>query len=650
MENHQYELELETQRLLRTVSFAETQLDLAWHESERNSEAIASLQEEMRDNASHSVSNLWDSQNFEDLVALSQYTFQINQKVAASETTENRISALERLIDSPYFARIDFKFDDEETFENVYIGRYSLMDDDTGEIYIYDWRSPIAGMFYRFTTGPAYYDAPAGRMSGEISLKRQYEIKNGILKYFFDADVQIIDEFLRQLLSQNTSPQMKTIVETIQKEQDVVIRDMENDLMIVQGAAGSGKSSIALHRVAFLMYNGLSSGLAAKNIIIISPNALFERYISNVLPELGEENAVSAVFEEIMAEVLQSDHIQTRNQFLEIMLTNPRYKNTIKRSLEFKASPHFLEALNKSIDNLRYRDKTEFLKLKKEAASIAGLKSIYGRLFENPGISPDIVKYTHENLKVKTIYYDDAAVLTYLKLKINGVDGYKNIKQVVIDEAQDYYPIHYEIFNMMFPGAKYTILGDVNQTLEKQEDMSMYTQISEILSRKKSALVTMDKSYRCTNEILNFSSKFISQDAEIKSFNRSGQPPEIFTAANTEDLIDMIVTEAKTRLKEGWQSVGLICKTEKNALTLFKNLNGKIDVRVMKNESPSELRGVFIIPVYLSKGLEFDAVLICDADDMNYNNEDDKKLLYISCTRALHRLSLFCEGKISPLV
>ena len=190
------------------------------------------------------------------------------------------------MIKSPYFARIDFKFDDEDEFEKIYIGRSSLRKNSYQEMYVYDWRSPIASVFYRFMTGEAFYDAPCGRVTGELNLKRQYEIKNGTLEYFFDSDVQIVDEFLRQLLSQNTTAKMKAIVETIQHEQDVVIRDMENDLLMVQGVAGSGKTSIALHRAAYLMYQGLQTKLSANNIMIISPNSIFEQYISNVLPEL----------------------------------------------------------------------------------------------------------------------------------------------------------------------------------------------------------------------------------------------------------------------------------------------------------------------------------------------------------------------------
>jgi len=715
------DIEFERQRLRQTVSLARRQLEQAKLDGERSSNEIAALQEEMRDNASHSVSNLWDSQNFEDLVALSQYTFQIEQKASACESVERRAAMLERLIDSPYFARIDFRFDGEELHEKIYVGRSSLWDDELDEIFVYDWRAPVASMFYRFGAGPAFYDAPSGRVTGEISLKRQYEIKNSKLEYFFDADIQIIDEFLRKLLSQNTSPKMKTIVETIQKEQDIVIRDMENELMMVQGVAGSGKSSIALHRAAYLMYQGLANSLVPGNIIIISPNTLFAQYISGVLPELGEENVVSKVFEEILADILQNKRIQTRNQFLEIMCTNRRYKDIMKRSIEFKASTQFMEILDRFVEDLprkwidfddvyygsqlvfgkehlkdkiltgrkstplglklnmledyvlesakefhkHHADKQEYSRIKGDVKKFTELDafSLYKKLFDDedyfqsltygfalPDCTSEILQFTRENLATGAIYYDDAAALAFLRLRLGADEEYKNIKQVVIDEAQDYYPLHYEIFRKLFPGAKYTVLGDVSQTLEKSADLSLYGQIGEILNKKKKTLVTMSKSYRCTNEILDFSSKFIPAGIEIESFSRKGPEPEIHVAEDQQGLCEMIAQEAALCLKQGYQSIGLVCKTEKNALALFRLLKGHVSVQLVKNGGHTNLLGIFVIPVYLSKGLEFDAVLICDADSKNYSNEDDKKFLYVACTRALHRLNLYCVGQASPLI
>ncbi len=721
MENNRTELEFEKSRLEQTIALAKEQLDQARERNVENKSAIISAKKELRENTSHSIANLWSSEGFEALAALNQYANPITDKIADYEAVENKILLLEKMIQSPYFARIDFKFEDEDIFENIYIGRTSLKKDETNEFFIYDWRSPIASVFYRFVLGQVFYDAPGGRITGEVNLKRQYEISKGELEYYFDADVQIVDEFLRKLLSQNTSPKMKTIVETIQREQDIVIRDMENDLMMVQGVAGSGKTSIALHRAAYLMYQGLSSKLAADNILIISPNSLFEQYISNVLPELGEEHVVSVVFEDIIASVVKNEQVQSRNQFLENLISNTQYRDIIKSSMEFKTSRQFLEILDRFLDDLPHKwmnfedicydgeciisgemikekvlsginetplgirlkligeyileliseskktrlRKSEKILMNEEMLKFMELdiKDVYRKLFhdkeyfyslakdiELPGCMDQILTFTQENLDTNMLYYDDATVLTYLNLKIYGINKYKAIKQVVIDEAQDYYPLHFEIFHLLFLKAKFTILGDINQTLEKREDLSLYKQIRKIFNKKKSSLVTMDKSFRCTNEILNYGLRFLEQSTEIKSFNRKGDEPEIYTANDQISYHNMIVSEVKSCLKMGYQSIGLICKTEKKALFLYESLKDKADVQLIKSESITDLQGVFIIPVYLSKGLEFDAVIICDADAETYYSQDDKKLLYIACTRALHRLNLFCMGEASPLL
>lgn len=322
MEHNPAEWDFEIKHLEQTISAIQEQLTSLRLSSQEKKATIISSKKEISENTVHSISNLWSLENFYDLIELNQYANPLSDRISEYETEANKIMVLERMVNSPYFARIDFKFDGEDYFEKVYIGISSLINEKSYDMHVYDWRSPIASLFYRFGTGKAFYEAPAGKITGEVGLKRQYEIKKGKLEYFFDADTQIIDEFLRKLLSQNASPKMKTIVETIQKDQDVIIRDMEADLLMVQGAAGSGKTSVALHRAAYLMYQGLAAKLASNNIIIISPNTLFEQYISNVLPELGERNVNSLVFEEILQSVLHNEQIETRNQLLELMLSS----------------------------------------------------------------------------------------------------------------------------------------------------------------------------------------------------------------------------------------------------------------------------------------------------------------------------------------
>ena len=720
MGNNQTEKAFEEKRLAQTISLAEEQLKQAKEAADKKKSEIIEAKKDVRENTEHGITSLYTSDGFEALVELSQYINPVTDKIIDYEEEEHKILLLEKMIKSPYFARIDFKFDDEDEFEKIYIGRSSLRKNSYQEMYVYDWRSPISSVFYRFMTGEAFYDAPCGRVTGELNLKRQYEIKNGILEYFFDSDAQIVDEFLRQLLSQNTTAKMKAIVETIQHEQDVVIRDMENDLLMVQGVAGSGKTSIALHRAAYLMYQGLQTKLSANNIMIISPNSIFEQYISNVLPELGEDNVISSVFEDILSELLNGRKIQSRNDFLENLIVNSKYKEISRNSIEFKTSSFFREILDQFLidiprqwiefEDVYYEGKCvvsgQILKdkilgrpetplgIKLEQLEDYILEQIFGTgkgrghkeeknlikqeiqkfikidivelykilfsneayfysLLQNSNPSQNIKniwKYTKENLEADSLYYDDAIAIAYLYLKIYGTNKYKNIKQVVIDEAQDYYPLQYEIFNLLFSNAKFTILGDMKQTLAKKEDISFYEQIQKILNKKKSSLIMLDKSFRCTNEILNFSLKFIEQSSQIKSFNRNGDSPKVYIADNSEIFIDEIVKEIKLCQEKGFQSICLICKTEKNSTYLFNKIKHKLDIQLIKNGSVSDLQGVFILPVYMSKGLEFDTVLICDADSQNYHDEDDKNLLYVACTRALHKLSLFCENEVSPLI
>lgn len=720
MGNSQTESAFEETRLKQTISLAEEQLKQAKEAAEKKKSEIIEAKKDVRENTVHNIGNLWKSEEFEALAELNQYANAVTDKIIDYEEEEHKILLLEKMIKSPYFARIDFKFDDEEDFEKIYIGRSSLRKNNYQEMFVYDWRSPIASIFYRFMTGEAFYDAPCGRVTGELNLKRQYEIKNGTLEYFFDSDVQIIDEFLRKLLSQNTTTKMKAIVETIQHEQDVVIRDMENDLLMVQGVAGSGKTSIALHRAAYLMYQGLQTKLSANNIMIISPNSIFEQYISNVLPELGEDNVVSVVFEDILNALLKGRKIQSRNDFLENLIANLQYKEISRNSIEFKTSKLFCEILDRFLHDIPHKwiefndiyyegklvvskqilkdkilgrtetplgiklgqledyvleqifgtgkgrghkDEKNFVKQEILKFIRIDVIELYKILFNNEtyfysllqnDIPTESIKriweYTRENLQTGYLHYDDAIAIAYLYLKIYGTNEYINIKQVVIDEAQDYYPLQYEIFSLLFSNAKFTILGDMNQTLAKREDISLYEQIQKILNKAKSSFIVLDKSFRCTNEILNFSLKFIGRSTEIKSFNRNGDSPEVFIADNSEIFIDKLVEEIKLCQEKGFQSIGLICKTENNSIHLFKKLNHKLDIQLIGKGSVSDLQGVFIIPVYMSKGLEFDAVLICDVDSQNYHDEDDKNLLYVACTRALHRLSLFCEKEISPLV
>ncbi|UWG96604.1 ATP-binding domain-containing protein [Dehalobacter sp. DCM] len=761
MEQNRHDRDFEIRHLEQVLTVAREQLDAVLLANEENKEAIIAAKIDMWEDTSRSISGLWQMENFHELVELSQYANSVSERVSDYERDNAKILTLKRLLDSPYFARIDMKFEEEDAFEPVYIGRSSLQKDLTREMMIYDWRSPIASVFYRFGPGKVSYASPGGEITGEVNLKRQYEIKNGTLAYYFDADVHIIDEFLRRLLSQNASATMKTIVETIQKDQDLIIRDLEMDVLMVQGSAGSGKTSVALHRAAYLMYRGLAAKLTANEIVIISPNSLFEQYIVNVLPELGEKNIRSLVFEDIFSNVLQRESIQSRNHYWEVLLSSGVYDETpghsngsivgqyngsiVQRSMAFKSSGLFAEILRRFIKDLPLRwlpfadiyydgkviaskqwlkakilkSNHEFLlgvrlkqleeslwqrihelrpsrlaKLKnfisakpihefevnEVARRISILESsalrkkirqfteldaleLYRKLFADndyfyqlakgltlPDGIAEIIAYTRENLQKEALLYDDALALTFLHLNTKGYSGYLDIKQVVVDEAQDYDPLHFEILHALFPRARYTILGDTHQTIGKREDAALYDEISRIFAKPKSMRVILDKSFRSTREIVAYSARFLDQDVLSECFGRSGDTPAVLAAPDQAALAALLLAEIATCREKGYQSIGLICKTEHDALSWYEQLKDQSEMTLLKGDVPFALSGVFLIPVYLAKGLEFDAVLVCDVDHAHYHRADDRHLLYIACTRALHRLNLFYTGEMSPLL
>lgn len=730
----QPETALEEAHLEETIQAAEEQLAQTRQAVEKRESEMMEAKEEIWGNTEHGVGsgNLGNAADFEALVELSQEAAMVTDMVADCEEMRRKIRRLEQVIGSPYFGRIDFLFEGETSPEPVYIGRTSLMEKNAARIYVYDWRSPIASVFYRFMTGEAYYDAPGGRITGQVERKRQYEIKDSRLHYFFDTDVNIRDEILKQLLSRNTSPQMKTIVETIQKEQDVVIRNMEDDLLLIQGVAGSGKTSIALHRAAYLMYQGLQSALSANNILILSPNATFEQYISNVLPELGEENVVSLVFEDILHTFLKEQEIQSREAFLEGAMAGGTRTQDIRRSMEYKTSMAFLEVLDRFVadiplQDIPYRDisfqgglvatgeelrrrlsqrpevplavrltqledwvlekafGTQKWKHKEDRNLILqelqtftrlDVCGLYRRLWEAwicdaPGEGLAVVQSpadttgrggnlrtdlsrirrdTLDMLDAGRLGFDDAIAVLYLHLRIYGNDAYRNIRQVIIDEAQDYYPLQFEIFRMLFPAAKYTVLGDVNQTLAKQEDLSFYGQVQKMLGKKKMSLITLDKSFRCTEEILQFGLQFVGHRPEIQCFNRPGDPVEVESVDGHEAYLDRILSKARECQDKGMGTVCLLCKTAKGAKRLYTELMTRMDLKLVEGSGAESIRGNLLMPSYLAKGLEFDAVILCDADARNYPAWEDGQILYISCTRALHRLILLCEGELTPLL
>ena len=704
---------------------------------------LIAARKEMWENTTHS------STDYDKLSDLNQYLSALNSQTFSYTELEKRIAKYKKMVDSPYFSRIDFTEDDYDDTEKIYIGLFNLMDEDTHDIKVYDWRAPISSVYYRSEIGPVEYKAPLGIIKGTVSLKRQYKITKGELEYFFDSNVNIVDEMLMEALSQKMNSKMKTIVETIQKQQDLIIRDLDNDLLVVQGVAGSGKSSVALHRIAFLLYQGLNLKLSSTNVIVISPNNLFSKYISNVLPELGEDNISEYTFENLFVKFFDNKlSVKTKSEnFENIICAETEEKRKFLRSYdEFKGSLSFLKIIDRFIKYFErklipFEDvyfngeiienrqllKTFLLSEKLNMPTAKKLKIIEGRIMDKihdkknirrskieeavnkskqhefqikaftrvlaaretssflnkihmftefnsydlykklfsdkkifkklskdlllPDNIDEIIDYTNKLIiDPYNIPYADGIAMMYLKVKAEGIDSLSGIKQVIVDEAQDYYPMHYYLLKNLFRDARFTIVGDVNQAVEEKSDISFYDEIISIFNFEKSNKIFLNKSYRSSYEISKFSERFLEEGISTEYFKRNEETPEIIHKNDYASLENKMIENIDIYKSQGYKSIAIICKNRNEASSLYFKLKGKINVKLVDYVGEQNLTGVIIVPVYLAKGLEFDAVMVYGVDSKAYYSIYDKKLLYIACTRALHRLSLYYTGKASKFL
>ena len=737
-ENHQEEIEY----LRKTMAFINKEIEKEEYKLVEKKSDLIAARKDMYENTVHV------STDFESLVDINLSLSQVYNHI--STFNSQHIKKLSKMKSSPYFGRFDFIEQGFSEKEKIYIGLYNLMDKTTGEVYVYDWRAPISSVFYRFELGEATYDTPVGISRGNVLLKRQYLIRNSELKYFFECSVRITDDILQEVLSHNTSAKMKNIIETIQKEQDVIIRDKDHGLLIVQGVAGSGKTSIALHRIAFLLYEGLDSKLQSNDVMIVSPNNVFSHYISNVLPELGEENVRQSIFDDLVLDAFKGRFgEETRDMQLETLI-HSRTKtegDLMRQSIDFKGSRMFKQILDrllwyyahrlivfkdvyyngtilatrqelkqrflnnemgipmakqlkriesKLLEKFQPLQKKRLKRLEKivekskehefeiksysrllaikqakafreriQKFSIVDYGSLYEQLFNNPGLLvklshglelpkniDEIVSKTLQNLRKGQMHYEDYTPLLYLKLKIEGNDMLSEIKHVVIDEAQDYFPLQYEVFKLLYKNATYTVLGDIHQTIEKTIDRSVYDDISEILNNHKSVKLSLDKGYRSTYEINTFTQKLLGEDGKQNycSIERHGEEPLVLHQETFESMDKAIIEGISQYKEQGYESIAVICKTQDEAEKVYCRLKKTVQITQIKPQGGEVIKGALVIPSYMAKGLEFDVVIVYDVSKRNYSSDFDEKLLYIACTRALHRLVIYYKGDKSPLI
>ncbi|MEX0988610.1 MAG: UvrD-helicase domain-containing protein [Bacteroidales bacterium] len=617
-----------------------------------------------------------------------------NYTLQGEHTVENKVRLL-RLKDTAYFGRIDFQEKENQNFRNIYVGVHNFQDSESNKNLVFDWRAPISSLFYDFELGEAYYETQAQKIKGTISLKRQFRIRKGEMEYMLDTDVTIHDEVLQKELNRASSAKMKNIVATIQKEQNAIIRNEEAHHLIIQGVAGSGKTSIALHRIAFLLYR-FKDTISSEDILIISPNKVFASYISSVLPELGEETVAETSMEDIanelldyqvkfqsffdqVAELLEKndrEHIE-RIQFKAspellksvdeylIWLENDGFKITdlnvkgkpvpawfIRESFEkYKRMPllkRFNEVVQEIVDNvfryyqveIQYKDRTNLHTAIRKMFPSYNPRVLYKGFYDWLG-KPELFKLK----KGSTYEWSDVYLFLYLKMKLEGMKPNSKVKHLVIDEMQDYSAVQYRVLSSLYT-CKKTILGDINQSVNPFSSSNLTT-IEDVFSDATS--ITILKSYRSTYEITQFT-KRISHNVKVEAIERHGDDPQIIGCKNPLKEIEEIKKLITDFNKSSFNSLGIICKTQKQADTLYELIKSDFRISLLNVISVTFGRGIVITTAHLAKGLEFDQVIVPQCTDKNYHTEPDKQMLYVACTRAMHKLILTHTGTPSHFI
>lgn len=706
-------------------------------------------------------------------VSLKQQSEVLSERERSYRHAAATLKKLTRLEKSPYFGRIDFKEAGSNNIETVYLGIGSFLNEQDETFLIYDWRAPLSSLYYDYSPGDAAYETPDGKITGEMLLKRQFVIRDQEIKLLFDTGVTIGDELLQQVLSRTSDAQMKSIVATIQKEQNRIIRNDRSRMLIVQGAAGSGKTSSALQRVAYLLYKNRET-LKSDQMVLFSPNPMFNSYVSTVLPELGEESMQQTTFQAYLERRL-GEEFQLGDSFnqLEYILGSddtPGYAARID-GIRFKSSLAFMQTIlnyetelqqegmifnaisfmgrdivsSKRMVNRFYEfdptiritnrivllrdwllkeltafeqtqlnatwveDEIELLepedyhraykrlrqlqdgkgvsfddfeaervllarvvvkeRLKPirneiKQLSFVNLKSIYGQLFKNnllysriaadeslPFSWNEICQYTISKLEQQELDYEDATPFLFLQDLILGFQTNTSVRHVIVDEAQDYSPFQFEFLKRLFPRSRMTALGDLNQAIYVHSSaMQSYEPLIGLYGADQTELIQLMQSYRSTREIVEFTRGMVPGGEHIVPFNRSGDIPVVRMKSNTEELIQGIVDDVTRLQAEGYESIAIICKTANESTAVYDRLNETVPVRSITKFTPTFEKGVLVVPSYLAKGVEFDAVIIYNGSKEQYGRESERKLFYTACTRAMHLLRIYVVGELSPFI
>lgn len=632
-------------------------------------------------------------ENFDNQQAL------LHEINASNEKIELR-RRFRKMMDSPFFGRVDFCYEGEDEPEIFYIGIANLAEENGGLPLIYDWRAPVSGLFYDFDKGPASYQAPLGEIHGDIAAKWQYKIRGGKMIYEFESDVKIDDEILKAELGSNGDVQLKNIIRTIQKEQNAIIRNTSDRIMVIQGAAGSGKTSIALHRIAYLLYHDRKN-LKSSSVLVLSPNGVFSDYISHILPELGEENIREMSFdlfaykrlknvvsdcedrydlierqiaglcdEKLLKEKLSRDFLDRMEGYLvelEDSLMNFRdveHRGVVKKEQEIIELFYFkfmdIPLLSRMDAVAEYFiDEVETLKgfdlpdEEREAVKsrfyrmyeTRDLYVLYNRFLRQEGF-PSLPQVQYEKRKLR---YEDVYPVLYLKYRLETQQEDSGVRHLIVDEMQDYSMIQYLIIQRLFK-CRMTILGDREQTMDG-EQQDVLTFLPKIFGKDIRRIV-MNKSYRNTVEIASYANK-LAGITEVELFERHGKPVVEKEFPGLEEALESVVRELRLEKQAAediisYETAAVIARTADEARETYYILKEKLEAEgfdtkerlsLLHRDSTNFQKGLTVTTFYMAKGLEFDQVFSV------FPGEDRSPIVerarYIAATRALHELYMY---------
>ncbi|MCI0765030.1 RNA polymerase recycling motor HelD [Bacillus sp. TL12] len=767
MEKTGQEWKLEQHRVEKVIGKIGKQIDTLEQSISAVTKDVVQIRKHFWDDVTVNVDNTEEA--IETAASIKQQAELLSEREQSHRHAYNQRKGLQRLQQSPYFGRIDFLEDGEQSVDAIYLGIHSFYDENTEQFLVYDWRAPISSLYYDYSVGRAKYVALNDTISGEMTLKRQYVIRNGQIISMFDTGVTIGDTLLQEVLGNNANTQMKSIVSTIQKEQNQIIRDEKSRLLVVQGAAGSGKTSAALQRVAYLLYRYRNS-LHADQIVLFSPNSMFNSYVSTVLPELGEDNMKQTTFQEYLARHIDKK-FELEDPFtqMEYVLTRMEEKSyeTRLEGIKYKASTDFLEVVDQYVSylqregmlfkDIKFRgevliskeqmkekfyefdssiripnriklisewllkelrkqekiarkelwveeeiqllDKETYAKVyhqlqreeehsngtfddfEREQKMLAAIvvkehfkplkrrvkklqfihtPALYMQLFKDPQFAKQLVeenklpqrwneicKETIEKIQNSYMSYEDATPYLYLKDQLEELQKNTSVQHIFIDEAQDYSAFQYAFLKRIFPHTKMTILGDFNQTIYEHASENEFSQLSTLYGEESSERIVLTRSYRSTKQIIEFAKQLITNGDEIEPFQRDGKQPIVIEVKNQEEHHKKIVDQIEQLKQSGHKTIAVICKTAEESEEAYLALQRSLQVRLIKKETSSFDTGVLIIPSYLSKGVEFDAVIIYDVSKKKYGRESERKLFYTACTRSMHELYMYSVGEMN---